>query len=74
MAEKKETKKTLEIDAEACIGCGTCESIAPDYFKIVDGVSEVIKEYNENDAEDIEEAINNCPVQAILLRSSKKDK
>jgi len=71
---KEKTKKKIVVDCDACIGCGTCESIAPDYFEIVDGVSEVKKAYDEKDASDIDDAINNCPVQAISLESEVKEK
>ncbi|MFA7253180.1 MAG: ferredoxin [Patescibacteria group bacterium] len=65
MSEEK--KKVLKIDEDVCIGCNTCESIAPDYFKIDGGVSKVIKAYDENDAELIQDVIDSCPVQAITV-------
>lgn len=64
MAEEKK----LAVDAETCIGCGACESTAPEYFEIKAGLSKVIKDYDEKDADLIEEAINGCPVQAISLK------
>ena len=54
------------IDEDMCIGCGSCESIAPEYFS-VDGKSKVKKEYQESDKDLINEAINACPVDAISL-------
>lgn len=71
---KEEVKgsKKLTVDAETCIGCGSCEGIAPEYFHLKDGISHVIKEYDEKDADDIEEAINDCPVQAISLVDANK--
>ena len=62
MAEKK-----LVVDPEKCIGCGACEQTAGEYFKMVDELSAVIKEYDEKDADIVEDAINGCPVQAISL-------
>jgi ferredoxin len=60
--------KKIVVDKETCIGCGTCVSIAPDYFDLgSDGKSFVIKEYNEKDKDQIEEAKNNCPVGAIEI-------
>lgn len=67
MAEEKKTKQ-LAVDADTCIGCGACEGTAPDYFELKDGVSVVKKQYDEKDADVIEEAINGCPVQAISLK------
>lgn len=67
MAEETKSKKVLKVNAETCIGCGACESIAPEYFEIIDGLSEVKKPYDEKDADLINEAIDSCPVQAITL-------
>jgi len=65
MAE--EAKKKLVV-ADSCIGCGTCENIAPEYFEVKDdGMSHVKKDYDEKDKELIDEAIDSCPVQAITL-------
>ncbi len=50
---------------ETCIGCGVCEGIAKDNFK-VEGLSKVIKQPEtpeENTA--CEQAIEMCPVHAI---------
>ncbi|MGW8222878.1 MAG: ferredoxin, partial [Syntrophobacteria bacterium] len=47
-------------------GCGTCEGICPEVFRLNEktGTSEVIKP--EGGPEDlIEEAIDSCPVEAI---------
>lgn len=65
MAEKKE----IIIDKDKCIGCGTCVGIADEYFELdKDGKSEVINQYDEKDKEVIEDAIKNCPVEAITLK------
>lgn len=69
MAEEKKVKKTIVVDSNTCIGCGTCENIAPEYFKVKDdGISYVQKDYDEKDKDIIEEAIDSCPVQAISLK------
>jgi len=67
MTEKEIKGKKIVVDESACIACGTCESVAPDYFKIEDNVSKVVKEYDEKDAKLIEEAVESCPVQAITV-------
>lgn len=52
-----------KIDQELCIGCGTCESICPQVFKLEGGKATVIAE----DCKDCncEEIANSCPVGAI---------
>ena len=53
--------------SEECIGCGLCESTASDVFAINDdGVAEVvIDEVSEDDEDSVQEAADNCPVNAI---------
>ena len=53
---------------ENCIGCGACEGACPEVFKINDdGLSEVVsKDINGVDEEKIQEAIDGCPVAAIV--------
>ena len=66
--EKTEKKKKIVVDQDLCIGCGSCESIAPDHFKLGDDTkSRVIKQYSEEDKDIIESAKDNCPVGAIEI-------
>lgn len=67
MAAEEGGKKVIKVNHDVCIGCATCEGIAPDYFKVDDGLANVVKDYSEEDSDLIEEAINNCPVQAISV-------
>ena len=56
----------VEVIKDKCIGCGQCESICPDVFKIDDdGLSSVIGNITENLEEDVEMAISACPTDAI---------
>lgn len=62
------------IDREKCIGCGACEGVDPEVFKLIDGKSEVQYTDAEGNAIDfetrqdsIERAIGSCPVGAISL-------
>lgn len=53
---------------ENCIGCGACTAIASEYFTIGDaGYAEPIKEEVEEITEDIKEAAEGCPVDAIEI-------
>jgi ferredoxin len=54
------------IDEDECIGCGSCEEICPEVFKLNEDKekAEVIKP--EGGPEDlIQEAIDTCPVSCI---------
>lgn len=56
----------VKVDKDLCIGCGTCEALCPDMFKMEDGKSVVIGD--ECNAEcDCQEAVNSCPVAAISM-------
>lgn len=51
---------------EECIGCGLCESTCPDVFAINDdGVAEAIVDDAADFEDDVQEAIDGCPVSAI---------
>jgi ferredoxin len=53
------------VDKNLCMGCELCMAIAPDDFKITDeGVAEASRDEIEND-EEVSEALNSCPVDAI---------
>ena len=60
--------KKIVVNDDLCIGCGSCESIAPEHFELKDdGKSHVKKQYAEEDAKVIKEAIEGCPADAISL-------
>ena len=54
-----------KVNEELCIGCGTCESLCPEVFKIEDGKSKVISE--ECGDCDCQSVIDSCPVSAISM-------
>ncbi|MFH1173394.1 MAG: ferredoxin [bacterium] len=54
------------INKEACIGCGSCESICGAIFKLLeDGKAHIQPGDFEANKTCIQESINACPVQAI---------
>ena len=57
--------------SDVCIGCGTCEAVAENIFKVQDQDGKMIAVVQEADyeveKEKIQEAIDSCPVQAITL-------
>ena len=59
--------KDIEINKEKCLGCGMCVGINSDVFEFDDdGLAKVNKDkINEDNEEEVKEAINSCPVGAI---------
>ena len=57
--------KKLNVNEDACIGCGACVSIDPEHFDFNDnGLSSVIS--NDNiETEEVTNAIESCPTNAI---------
>jgi ferredoxin len=60
--------KKVVIDADECVACGTCVEICPDVFQMDDGddAARVTKETGGPE-DQIQEAIDSCPVQCIRL-------
>ena len=53
---------------ENCIGCGACTAIAPDFFEFGDdGYAKPIKNEVEKITDDVKEAAEGCPVNAIEI-------
>jgi ferredoxin len=58
---------TPKVDKEKCIGCGACVAVAANTFKMGDdGKSEVVNPTGDTQ-EVIQQAVDGCPVQAIIL-------
>jgi len=56
---------SIKIDKNLCIGCGACEALCPDVFKInKQGKSEVISQTNLPCAKN---AAESCPMRAIVI-------
>ncbi|HLD28208.1 MAG TPA: ferredoxin [Patescibacteria group bacterium] len=51
--------------SDVCIACGTCTAIAPEVFKLGDIKAEVMEADYEANKDKIDDAIAQCPVQAI---------
>ena len=58
----------VEVNRDACISCGGCVAIAPEVFEFDDeGIACVVeKEINEEEHDNVIEAIENCPTEAII--------
>lgn len=57
------------VDRDACIGCGLCEGICPEIFKMeADGIASASKdEIPEILVKSANDACEQCPVEAITV-------
>lgn len=57
----------VTIDAELCVGCGTCAAIAPELFEMNgEGKADFIGEVTDENMEVLDRAISMCPTTAII--------
>ncbi len=54
------------IIEDGCIGCGACESFAPDVFKMED-VAVVVESAVAGNEDAVKEAAEACPVSVITV-------
>jgi ferredoxin len=59
----------ISVDYTRCTGHGVCESLAEDIFEVrQDGVTHLLNESPDEDRREVvEEAVSNCPTQALSL-------
>ena len=59
----------IRIDAGACAGHGVCEALAPHIFEVDDdgNVHVIAETLDEADRPDLENAVRQCPEQALRL-------
>lgn len=57
---------TITIDYATCEGCGTCEALCPDVFKL-DGEKAIVLKENGSDACNLEEVVQSCPTESIKV-------
>lgn len=56
------------VDKDTCIGCGLCQQICPEVFRMEDDKAVVYVDIVPKDAVDkAKEAANQCPVAAITV-------
>lgn len=61
---------TAEVDATRCEAIGFCTQVAPSVFRLGDGppVQVVAATLDDDEVDQVAEAQDLCPTQAILLR------
>jgi ferredoxin len=59
----------MHVDLDKCTGNGLCEAVAEDVFEVgEDGLAHLfIEEPPEDRREDMEEAVEQCPTNAISI-------
>lgn len=56
------------IDSDECIACGLCPDIAPEVFEMGDDVAVTkVEEVPAEHEDDVREAAENCPTEAIIV-------
>ena len=59
-------RKRVYVDQRECIGCGSCEAVCPEVFKLNEETQEVAVRKPEGGPEEcIKEAVLICPVACI---------
>lgn len=58
----------VRVDADACVGDGSCAEICPQVFVMEGDLAVVKADVVPDDAEDVcREAADSCPVEAIII-------
>jgi ferredoxin len=58
----------MHVDMDACTGHGVCTGIRPDIFELADyKVHLITEDFTEADRPDLEDAVNQCPAQALRI-------
>jgi ferredoxin len=59
----------INVDTDKCTGHGVCESLAPEVFEVGDDgiVHLLITDLTEDMRSSLEEAVADCPTQALSL-------
>jgi len=62
----------IDVDRNLCDNHGQCAIAAPDVFRInAEGILEYEDEVDASLRNDVEDAIDVCPVQAIFIRDDE---
>ncbi|TML29267.1 MAG: ferredoxin [Actinobacteria bacterium] len=67
MAVSSRNRVTIEVDRQLCYGFGDCVDTAPAVFALDDEDVSVVIDPDGAPLDDIVEAAQNCPVDAIVI-------
>ncbi|MCD6253452.1 MAG: ferredoxin [Thermotogae bacterium] len=56
----------VTVDKDACIGCGVCENLCPEVFKLGDD-GKATTLVSESDLPCVQDAADSCPTSAISV-------
>ena len=62
-----EVAMKVEVNPDICIGCGVCEDLCPQVFKLIDGIAVPIHPELCEKVECCRDAADSCPTQAIAI-------
>ncbi|HEU5475351.1 MAG TPA: ferredoxin [Actinophytocola sp.] len=65
-----EERWRISVDRVTCQASGMCVAVAPQHFELRDGYSTPLAEEIDPDDEDVVEAAESCPVEAIMVTST----
>ena len=64
----------IVVDRVKCQNHGQCAISAPDHFELdADGELQYHESFGDEDVDDVEDAADSCPVQAIVLSTAASD-
>jgi ferredoxin len=67
MPVSSRNKVQIEVDRQLCYGFGDCVDTAPAVFELDDENVSVVKDPDGAPLDEIVEAAQNCPVDAIII-------
>ncbi len=60
------------LDKDLCIACGSCVAICPNHFNF--GDDDLAEVTNDEVNDDVRDAMEACPTEAITIEESEEDK
>jgi len=64
-------KVTIEMNRDACIGCGACAAVCPDNWEMKEDGKSAPKQTELEEAGCNEQAAASCPVKCITVKKEE---